>query len=286
MKLKPERTHKAMKTINMMASALVFLTSASRGDGLPCAANWIDLDTASSGSWSELSNWEESLAQKSIPTGANWRVSFPVQPSGFALKTVNLDALTVVNVPNWGYTEIGKIVDNSPFSRYIVNVATVLSNNGLVERYARVTIGDADDFHGYWKSSYGQTGFVLPSTLSVTRKISNVSAAKDIDLSVPAEGTMAKVGTVYEGGAGTKHGAGELEVGATSGTDTRFYVAEGTLTLNGHAQIRDEGDDIPVPAAYLHLDASKTNGWEFSKGADGRLYVEKWPAREWSLRLS
>ena len=131
----------------------------------------------------------------------------------------------------------------------------------------------APDF--LWKFATGQIGFRMPSTSTRTLALSHVSAKNRLDVSVPTVGTKATVETVHEGGAIVKRGAGELEVKGTTGSDTFFHVAEGTLTLDGRVA-SDEGDDVPVPGAWLHLDADRVDTMKWYAGDDGRTYVTNW----------
>lgn len=236
-------------------------------------------------SWTNLVNWTDSSGAPltEIPTGATVNVSFPNAPVGISRQTEKMDVF--INTTDDRNSTALNVVSDAPnaegedWSRRLI----LLDNRAsTVSDYpARLTIGNPDGFHGYWSFSRSLGCLILPATGAYTPKLSNLSAKARPTVEV-AE-AKARLGSVFENGAVRKTGAGELEVGETTGAGTRFYVSEGTLTLNGaatHPSVEpEEGDDLPVPGAALHLDATvgatlvTTNETEHETGL---TFVTKW----------
>ena len=175
------------------------------------------------------------------------------------------------------YVDFGmlSISDSSWASRRRIHIQNQTATSGLSEWGVNITIDDPDGFGGFWVSDYGRVGFILPATAEKSPHLSNVSIDKRVPFTVPTAGTKAVVESVYSRGAIEKKGAGELHVMATSGSDTIAHVTEGTLTLEGSLP-PETGDDLPVPGALLHLDASRTDTMQWYTGDDGRTYVTNW----------
>ena len=167
------------------------------------------------------------------------------------------------------------ILDSSWACRRRIRIRNGTTASDLQEWGVNITIDDPDGFGGLWYSDYGKVGFTLPATAERSPHLSNVSIDKRVPFTVSSEGTKAYVETLYARGAIEKKGAGELHVMATSGSDTIAHVSGGTLTLEGSPE-PDPGDDLPVPGAVLHLDASRTDTMMTYTGEDGRTYVTNW----------
>ncbi len=136
-----------------------------------------------------------------------------------------------------------------------------------------LTVANPNGFTGYWYSGDSHAIFRFPGGEDFEPSISDMSANARPEIEIPETGTVARLGTLYNGGAMTKLGAGELIVGATSGDDTRIYVNEGTVTLAGCAA--DDACDAILAHAALHLDASDASSLLKSSEA-GRTTVTNW----------
>ena len=141
---------------------------------------------------------------------------------------------------------------------------------------ALLKVSHPEDFYGYWKADAGSMTFDLSggATADHVPVLHNVSANGRNRVVVNAN--KAKIGTVFTGGAIRKEGAGELEIGATQGTNVAIHVNAGTLTIDGReADIAK--DEVPVKGAWLWLDANNADTITFGEGPDtARQYVEKW----------
>ena len=228
-------------------------------------------------------NWVDSQGNNpesaSAITGDTVNVSFAQMDSkAYFIQTINWNGLPRMSTSGswpWGSTSIGTISYKSDYPHRILNIAN--ENTSVLERGIDITIGDPSGFDGYWSTSYGQVGLILPATESFTPRLSHISLAKRLDIEVPDAGTKAVVGDVYAPGTLVKRGAGELEVNGATGSDTQIHVRGGTLTLGGCASSPEDGDDLPVSGAWLHLDSTKTNAMQTYVGDDGRTYVTNWP---------
>lgn len=163
----------------------------------------------------------------------------------------------------------------APYSHRTIHIYNNEWNGNYRDYPVSITVDEPDGYTGFWKSRYANVGFVLPATAEKSPTLSNVSVAKRISFTVPTAGTKAYLESAYDRGVIDKKGNGELHVNATHGADNAAYVAAGTLTLEG----RPEGvamDELPVPGAYMHFDASRTDTMKTYVGNDGRTYVTNW----------
>ena len=253
--------------------------------GMVCAYagnyTWTNM-VSTTGSWTNnVENWIDGDGNNPFekgtgPAGADANVAFvPMAASVYGLSTVNWDGLPRMSSWTWGEVSIGALTYESDYPHRILNIAN--DNTTVSEHGINVTLGDPSGFDGYWRTSHGQVKLILPATESFTPELSHISLAKRLDIEVPDAGTKAKVGSVYASGTLVKRGAGELEVGGTTGSDTQIHVDGGTVTLAGRVGSPGVGDDLPVSGAWLHLDSSRTNLMQAYTGEDGRLYVTNWP---------
>ena len=144
---------------------------------------------------------------------------------------------------------------------------------GIFRPNCRLTVANPNGFTGYWYSGDSHAIFRFPGGEGFEPSISDMSANARPEIDIPATGTVARLGTLYNGGAMTKLGVGELIVGGTGGDDTRIYVGEGTVTLAGRAA--DDTCDAILARAALHLDASDASSLLKSSEA-GRTTVTNW----------
>ena len=136
-----------------------------------------------------------------------------------------------------------------------------------------LTVENPNGFTGSWYAGDAHSIFRFPATATFVPKVTDLSVNARPEVDIPTAGTTAEIGALYNGGALTKLGAGELAVKGSSGADTRIYVEDGSVVLPG----RGEGgsrDDLLARAA-LHLDASKPGTLQGLE-EDGRLSVTNW----------
>jgi len=129
-----------------------------------------------------------------------------------------------------------------------------------------MTIGDATEFDGAYRSYMRKAGYAFGSSTD----ISTFYADGYPYLGVVNAGDTVRVKKF--GGRGTvfKTGPGTLKVEDGS-PDSRVRINAGTLLLGGH-----DYPDAPVAGYSLRLDATATNDMTFVEGADGRRYISRW----------
>ena len=162
------------------------------------------------------------------------------------------------------------------YSHRTINIYNDDWNSHYREYPVAVTVDDPDGFKGFWKTRNTNVGFILPATDGKSPILSNVSVERRVYFDVPTADTTAYLESAYGRGVLEKRGNGELHVMATGGADNTAYVKAGTLTLEGRPG-NTEADELPVPGAYMHFDASLTNAMKTYLGEDGRTYVTNWP---------
>ena len=239
---------------------------------------WVDVDT-NSAVWRVASNWIDESGQPAVVApwnDASQTVLFGPHTNSLVWQTISLDAReSTAGGWTWAEAAMPAISQTGAAAPRRTLEVTTSATTSVGEYGAWLTLQDILPTDLLWTFTHGEFGFRLPSTVDTTLALSHVSAAKRVDVSVPTTGTKATLESVHEGGPLVKRGAGELEVKATSGSDAFFHVAEGTLTLDGHAE-SDAGDDVPVPGAWMHLDADRIDTMKFYTGNDGRTYVTNW----------
>lgn len=260
----------------MRTRMLVTAVTLTAFSVLADSAVWTNV-TSRSANWQTLGNWRS-------PDGGEIA----------AAPTTTVDTAAFAPFPFEGWTQlqtIGYTIDgdsrtriehglasltdgDGPYSRRIVKFNTQYLY-GCWENGIWLTLLDPNGFGGFFMSSEGQAGVRLPAASeSFVPELSNVSAAHRFDVDVPA--AKARLDSVYEGGSLVKHGAGELEIRGTTGADTQIHVNEGSVTLIGR-KAPDPGDDLPVPGAWMHLDATRRETMlTYYDPADGRTYVTNW----------
>lgn len=270
---------KTKRLLGLVAGCGLFASLSAVAD----EAVWVN-QTDKTPSWTNLVNWTDDAGQAlaAIPTGTTCNVSFPTAPEAVSRQTIKMDVFTTVNAQN--ETAIGTIEDeptepDGDWSRRLILLDNL--NSTVLDYKAHLTIGNPDGFKGLWSFSRSLGRLILPATASYTPKLSHLSAKARPEVEVATVGTKAKLASVFEDGAVRKIGAGELEVGETTGAGTRFYVSEGGLTLAGSApaEAPETGDDLPVRGAALHLDATVVRSLVTTNETareTGRTFVTKW----------
>ena len=255
--------------------------------GLACAISarpetytWTNSVATTEGWTNSVLNWIDSAGNHpesaSAVTGDTVNVSFvQMAPNSYQMNTINWNGLPPMNNWVWSSTSIGSVSYESDYPHRILNIAN--TDSSVAENGVNVKIGNPNGFDGYWSTSSGQVRFILPATEDFEPKLSHVSLAKRLEIEVPDAGTRAIVGDISLPGTLVKCGSGELEVNGTTGSDTQIHVSGGTVTLGGSVSSPEDGDDLPIAGAWLHLDSSRTNLMQMYKGEDGRLYVTNWP---------
>ena len=232
---------------------------------------WVN-NTSTTADWRTAGNWRtESGEAVATWPGENDTALFTNNPSGFwTAQTISYDP----KFYGAGRTDvtIGTIEDTPSNSRRIIRADPY---SDRTDSGINLTLLNPDLFKGYWSSSAGSVGLILPTTAGRSPKLSSVSCANRIDITV-AEGS-ASLGSVYQSGTLDKRGGGELTVGATTGHGTRIHVTAGDLTLMGREKVQDGGkDDLPVKGAYVHLDANRIETMDFQDGYGNTRQVLTW----------
>lgn len=232
---------------------------------------------ATTADWRRAANWTDGSGQPlaEAPIGnADQSATFVRLSTPELAQEIDLAArLTTGSTWDWETCVLPSLAEASTLpSRRTLNISTAISTVGEYGVWLVVQDIVAPDF--LWKFANGQIGLRLPSTGSKTIAVSHVSPVNGLEIEVPTSGTKATIETVHDGVL-VKRGAGELEVKTTSGLGARFHVTKGTLTLDGSGA-SEVGDDVPVPGAWMHLDADNAATRLGYTGDDGRHYVTNW----------
>ena len=222
--------------------------------------------------WLTLGNWVDTHtgeALAALPTNATDNVTFSTPGKNAYAQKIG----------------IGTGQNTSLHSDFTVNSVTgdirhVICNTftwqeGTPTKYPTLTVLNPNGFLGWWFTGDAHANFCFPASASFTPEITAISANARPEVSVPDAGTSARLGAIYNGGAMTKLGGGELVVDGAGGANTRIYVAEGGVTLSGHGP--DGTLESLLDGAAMHFDAS--DGSTLLKNysqADGRTYVTNW----------
>ena len=222
--------------------------------------------TGIAGMWGVPGNWiDESGAPLEVaPTNGTHDIRLPaLEPDGdtYTIYTGRLsggDANTRLEYPavNPSIQSIGPTGGVWDTWRWMIQHPAVTSQY-VQPNFKRVfTIADASGFDGYWSSAQAESVFELSATESCTPQMSSLGAQCRPYVRVPAAGTSASLMAVTGGGTISKIGDGELKVGSTQGSATRFTVEAGTLTIEGTS---DGEIDALCRKAALRLDATRAD---------------------------
>lgn len=224
--------------------------------GVAVDAVWVN-GTASTATWTDLSNWTDSQ-------GESLAVA-PTNASDSATLSVPTDKDQTISFPAVTPIDIGEIYGNW---RHILKTANPSDN---VCKEFRLRLGDVSGFSGVWEP--GRTKAVLEFTgASREVEMSDLSVAQRPQVAVPS-GTHVTLTQTTTGGSFHKTGAGSLTlVNSNVGDSEIAYVDEGVLELSGN----DVSGRIPGDPVFW-VDASDTNRMEVAHdSATGRDYVSMW----------
>ena len=272
-----------MKEI-LSATACVLLATGIFGDS---ADVLVFTNAANNAKWADTVNWTDAVGGHPERPPTNGEAV--VLGAADATAAHHLAQSIVLDFPAggmnvWPNYYIGPLAERDNFAEvagdaYHHRSIYVDNGYGALWEYPRIlNLMDPNGYLGYWSQKYGHVRYVLPSTADKTLSMYGLSAATRPAVKVPTVGTKAKIQIVHEAGTIEKLGDGELEVGV-GGVGVQYHVSAGTLTLNGRPiDVKpDAGDDVPVPGAWLHLDASRTDTMLFGASeGDGRQYVTNW----------
>ena len=263
---------------SFFSSCLCALLALAAGSSCAVDAVWVN-STDKTPSWRTLTNWEDEsgAAVESVPLSTADSATFPAG-------AISVGALqkAVIEVEGtemtWTELGLGGLTDENPHPRHAVSIGSSFYAN-CWEVSAWLTLLDPNRFSGYLTSESAGFGIRLPSTAGNPLWLAGISLRNHANVDVPTANTKATLGAIYEGGTLRKRGAGELAVEGSAGIGTQIHVRDGTLTLVGRsaAVAADPGDDVPVPGAWLHLDANRLDTMKtYVDAEDGRTYVTNW----------
>ena len=222
--------------------------------------------------WASASNWVDKESGATLtepPTNAHDNVFLPAPDKNIYLQRLG----TGINetTSNSRSFSVGSVTgDNRHKICHTFNWA-----EGTPTPRHSLTVFNPNQFTGLWFSGDAHAIFRFPASETFMPQISALSANARPEVEIPDAGTSAKLSSLYNGGALTKRGGGELVLGGTRGADVRLYVEEGSLTLDGRAA-GDTRASLLAKAA-LHLDATAESSLtKLTAGEDGRVQVSQW----------
>lgn len=249
----------SIAAVSALASIAAFATDATLKNPDAKQAYWLTL-----GNWVD-SHTGEALA--ALPTNATDNVTFSTPGK-------NVYAQRIGTSTGQDTTEHASFTVNSVTGdiRHVI-CNTFVWREGEPTKYPTLTVLDPNGFLGWWFTGDAHANFRFPASASFTPEITAISANARPEVTIPDAGTEAHLGALYNGGAMTKLGGGELVVDGAGGANTRIYVAEGGVTLShDSASLEDL-----LSGAAVHFDASDaTTRLEYVSQEDGRTYVTNW----------
>ena len=222
--------------------------------------------------WLTLGNWVDTHtgeALAALPTNATDNVTFSTPGSLVYAQRIGIGSGQATS-EHFNFT-VNSVTGG--IRHVICNMFTWYE--GTNTKHPTLTVLNPNGFLGWWFSGDAHANFCFPASASFTPEITAISANARPEVSVPDAGTSAHLGALYNGGAMTKLGGGELVLDGAGGANTRIYVAEGGVTLSGHGP--DGTLEALLDGAAMHFDAS--DGSTLLKNysqADGRTYVTNW----------
>ena len=220
--------------------------------------------------WATASNWVDKESGATLtepPTNAQDNVFLPAPDKNIYLQRLGVGIGETT--PNSCSFSVGSVTgDNRHKICHTFNWAEQVAT-----KYPCLTVFDPNNFTGIWFSGDAHAIFRFPASETFVPQISALSANARPEVEIPE--FKAKLSSLYNGGALTKRGGGELVLGGTRGADVRLYVEDGALTLDGRAA-GDTRASLLAKAA-LHLDATAESSLtKLPAGEDGRIQVSQW----------
>ena len=251
----------SIAAVSALASIAAFATDATFKNPDAKQAYWLTL-----GNWVD-SHTGEALA--ALPTNATDNVTFSTPGKNAYAQRIGTG--TGQNTADHADFTVNSVTGDS---RHVI-CNTFTWQEETLAKYPTLTVLNPNGFLGWWFAGDAHANFRFPASESFTPEITAISANARPEVSVPDAGTSARLGTLYNGGAMTKLGGGELVVDGAGGASTRIYVAEGGVTLSGHGE--DETLERLLGGAAMHFDASDvTSRLGYVSQEDGRTYVTNW----------
>lgn len=264
---------KVSKFCAAFVAAVVFVFSPIWADGSTTAV-WTN-DFQSTALWTEPLNWTDGdgNALAEAPTNGAWDVVISGSTNILEMQTIQWRTPAGMTGGKTYAASVKSLAEQSLAGRRIINLYNdwnVLKDVGFA-----LTFNDLTSFEGYFSSRYGKASLIFPATAEKPFSVGHASPAKRLEVNVPNSDGTVTLQTLYEAGTLDKTGSGTLVLGGARGSDNVVHVAGGTLELAGRDFEPEAGDDLPVPGAWLHLDANKPDTFKTCE-IDGRTCVTNW----------
>ena len=262
-----------MNKLKIITLALLLPCLAS-ADGVN--ATWIDTST-DAGNWLTIANWS---GTDRAPTNVADKASFS---SAVGAKTVLLPHLRNCSGLTSSIYLMG-LDEVSGLAGYTIDVgAKLLSTYSASQQHDKLLqVRETSDFYGVWRArTAGWPGAAAFSGLALVPNAGDVPVVRNVDVAhgfriiVPNRTASAKVGSLTTGGRleanyGLNFTAGgHIEIERPAGGRTDLLNAFGSITFKG--TVRPADASVPVPGAWLHLDANARE----TLSTDG-VYVSRW----------
>lgn len=250
----------------LSGAVAVLAVSASAVDAV------FDAPSAPQAQWALASNWKDAASGAPLaepPTNAADTVTFPCPDKAVYLQRIGIG--TGETTSERTDVSVRSVVGDG--RHVLCNGFSWQEGNPRREGARGLTVENPNGFSGSWFAGDAHAVFRFPGTASFVPQVSELSVNARPEVDVPAAGTKAEIGVLYNGGALTKLGAGDLSVAGTSGADVRVYVEDGGLVLPG--QDGESQLDGLLARAALHLDASVPETRQEVAAGD-RTCVTKW----------
>ena len=262
----------AIKSNGIAASALCGAMAFASVVAYAVDAVW-DSTKASESKWVSASNWKDATTGTTLSAAP-----MTASDTAFIASPTGAEYVVVFDNVNGGNGTLD-IAVGKVYSDWMPTLAFGTAANSWTAFYKQTfSVDDPDDFKGFYTTWEGRGCLKLNATLSHVPVASHVDTYGYNWITVPDAGTMAQVRTLFGNGAIRKDGAGDLEVLQGGGWDSRIYVDDGALVLNGSPS--DHAEPYVPSGAWVHLDASDADSLETYEETYGnnqqRLCVAKW----------
>ena len=258
-----------MKSMVAKFSSAMFAACVLSVAGYAETAYWNN-DSSATAQWGVPENWTNNTgaALTVAPTNGEDVVisglpDLPLTPSSTGRYVVDFPVQTIDTGALQGSDSHSVLAENS------VNPTIGALSGSNTERYTLLhpasystshhtrdrtfSVADPNAFLGWWTVGDGDSTFELRATSEFVPVMHNVSSAQRFSVSVPTAGTRGRVGSLYDGGAMEKTGAGDLKIDSTTSEKTEIYLKAGSVTLGGW---QDGALEALLRKSALRLDAS------------------------------